>query len=30
MQVFEKWFAGWGGRPSRLLLAVYALNGLPE
>jgi glutamate/aspartate transport system substrate-binding protein len=30
MQVFEKWFASWGGRPSRLLLAVYALNGLPE
>ncbi|MBK8208743.1 MAG: amino acid ABC transporter substrate-binding protein [Rhodospirillales bacterium] len=30
MQVFEKWFAAWGGRPSRLLLAMYALNGLPE
>ena len=30
MQVFDKWFAAWGGRPSRLLLAVYALNGLPE
>lgn len=30
MQVFEKWFAAWGGRPSRLLLAAYALNGLPE
>ena len=30
MQVFDKWFAAWGGHPSRLLLAVYALNGLPE
>lgn len=30
MQVFEKWFAAWGGRPSRLLLAMYALNGLPD
>ena len=28
--VFEKWFGDWGGRPSRLLLAMYALNGLPE
>ncbi|MBL8667842.1 MAG: amino acid ABC transporter substrate-binding protein [Rhodospirillales bacterium] len=28
--VFEKWFGEWGGRPSRLLLAMYALNGLPE
>jgi ABC-type amino acid transport substrate-binding protein len=30
MTVFDKWFALWGGRPSRLLLAMYALNGLPE
>lgn len=29
-QVFDTWFANWGGRPSRLLLAMYALNGLPE
>jgi ABC-type amino acid transport substrate-binding protein len=29
-QVYEKWFGDWGGRPSRLLLAMYALNGLPE
>ena len=28
--VFEKWFGEWGGRPSRLLLATFALNGLPE
>ena len=28
--VYDKWFGGWGGRPSRLLLAMYALNGLPE
>ncbi len=29
-QVYDKWFGEWGGRPSRLLLAMYALNGLPE
>jgi glutamate/aspartate transport system substrate-binding protein len=29
-QVYDKWFGQWGGRPSRLLLAMYALNGLPE
>ena len=29
-QVYQKWFGDWGGRPSRLLLAMYALNGLPE
>jgi glutamate/aspartate transport system substrate-binding protein len=29
-QVYDKWFGDWGGRPSRLLLAMYALNGLPE
>jgi glutamate/aspartate transport system substrate-binding protein len=28
--IYDKWFGDWGGRPSRLLLAVYALNGLPE
>lgn len=28
--VFEKWFGEWGGRPSRLLLDMYTLNGLPE
>jgi len=29
-QIYDKWFGDWGGRPSRLLLAMYALNGLPE
>lgn len=29
-QVYQKWFGDWGGHPSRLLLAMYALNGLPE
>lgn len=29
-QVFEKHFGDWGGRPSRLLVAMWALNGLPE
>ena len=29
-QVYDKWFGDWGGRPSRLLLAMYVLNGLPE
>ncbi len=29
-QVYEKWFGDWGGRPSRLLIAMWALNGLPE
>ncbi|MBK8174361.1 MAG: amino acid ABC transporter substrate-binding protein [Rhodospirillales bacterium] len=29
-QVYDKWFGDWGGRPSRLLLAMYALNGLPQ
>jgi glutamate/aspartate transport system substrate-binding protein len=29
-QVYDKWFGDWGGRPSRLLLAMYALNGLPD
>jgi glutamate/aspartate transport system substrate-binding protein len=29
-QVYDKWFGDWGGQPSRLLLAMYALNGLPE
>lgn len=29
-QIFEKWFGDWGGRPSRLLIAMWALNGLPE
>lgn len=28
--VYDKWFGDWGGRPSRLLLAMFALNGLPE
>jgi glutamate/aspartate transport system substrate-binding protein len=29
-QIYDKWFGEWGGRPTRLLLAMYALNGLPE
>ena len=29
-QIYEKWFGAWGARPSRLLLAMYALNSLPE
>lgn len=28
--IYEQWFGDWGGRPSSLLLAMYALNGLPE
>lgn len=28
--IYDKWFGDWGGRPSSLLLAMYALNGLPE
>lgn len=28
--IYEKWFGDWGGRPSPLLLAMYALNALPE
>jgi ABC-type amino acid transport substrate-binding protein len=29
-EIYKKWFGDWGGRPSRLLLAMYALNSLPE
>jgi ABC-type amino acid transport substrate-binding protein len=29
-QIYNKWFGDWGGRPSRLLLAMYALNSLPN
>lgn len=29
-RIYEKWFGAWGGRPSRLLLAMFALNSLPE
>jgi glutamate/aspartate transport system substrate-binding protein len=28
--IYEKWFGDWGGKPSRLLIAMWALNGLPE
>jgi ABC-type amino acid transport substrate-binding protein len=28
--IYEKWFGDWGGRPSPLLLAMFALNALPE
>lgn len=29
-QIYEKWFGAWGARPSRLLLAMFALNAIPE
>ncbi|MGF1639675.1 MAG: amino acid ABC transporter substrate-binding protein [Rhodospirillales bacterium] len=29
-QIYNKWFGDWGGRPARLLLAMFALNALPE
>ena len=29
-QIYDKWFGDWGGRPSRLLLSMFALNGLPD
>ncbi len=29
-QIYEKWFGAWGARPSRLLLAMFALNATPE
>ena len=28
--VYNRWFGDWGGQPSRLLLAMFALNGIPE
>jgi ABC-type amino acid transport substrate-binding protein len=28
--VYQKWFGEWGGRPSQLLLAMFALNSFPE
>jgi ABC-type amino acid transport substrate-binding protein len=28
--IYQKWFGDWGGRPSALLVAMFALNGLPE
>jgi glutamate/aspartate transport system substrate-binding protein len=28
--VYEAWFGNWGGRPSALLVAMFALNGIPE
>jgi glutamate/aspartate transport system substrate-binding protein len=28
--VYDRWFGDWGGRPSPLLVAMYALNGIPE
>lgn len=28
--VYDRWFGDWGGQPSRLLLAMFALNGIPE
>jgi len=29
-KIYEKWFGAWGARPSKLLLAMYALNSIPE
>lgn len=29
-EIYERWFGDWGGKPSKLLLAMYALNALPE
>lgn len=28
--VYDQWFGDWGGQPSRLLVAMFALNGIPE
>lgn len=28
--IYERWFGDWGGRPSRLLISMWALNGIPE
>ncbi len=28
--VYDKWFGDWGGRPTPLLVAMFALNGIPE
>lgn len=28
--VYERWFGDWGGQPSRLLVAMFALNGISE
>lgn len=29
-KIYEKWFGVWGARPSKLLLAMYALFSIPE
>ena len=29
-EIYKRWFGDWGGKPSQLLLAMFALNGLPE
>lgn len=29
-KIYERWFGDWGGKPSRLLIAMWALNGIPE
>lgn len=29
-KIYDKWFGAWGARPSKLLLAMYALNAIPE
>jgi ABC-type amino acid transport substrate-binding protein len=28
--IYDRWFGNWGGRPSALLVAMFALNGIPE
>jgi len=30
LEVFRRWFAAMGARPSPLLLALYTLHSLPE
>jgi ABC-type amino acid transport substrate-binding protein len=29
-EIYKRWFGDWGGKPSQLLLAMFALNALPE
>ncbi|MFZ1416179.1 MAG: amino acid ABC transporter substrate-binding protein [Defluviicoccus sp.] len=29
-EIYTRWFGDWGGKPSQLLLAMFALNALPE
>ena len=29
-EIYKRWFGDWGGKPSQLLAAMFALNALPE